>query len=282
MRAILLAFLCQLSTLAAAQLTGKVTLEHFGIEFTIPDGWVGQETEMGYILGSHTEAGAIFLSGHESTTLEHLRAEAMRGIYEEGIQLSLQGMPEQLTPNSLGGTYAGLLQGQPVKAYGVGLINPHGKGVSVIALTTPQLFTDRYPQLAKEIAGNIRFSKAKTLPIIEEWRQALTRARLTYMDSYSTQGGGYNDKVVIDLCPGYFLHSRNFNLGADVGGAFGSANSSGQGSGTWQVVPDVSGNAVLELLFNNGERREYTLQFVNDRTLLNGTRYFRTYDANCQ
>lgn len=41
-------------------------------------------------------------------------------------------------------------------------------------------------------------------------------------------------------------------------------------------------DGVLELRFTNGETVQYALQYVNDQTLLSGTRNFRTYDVTCQ
>src|SRR5690606_24843754 len=134
------------------QVSGTVKLDHLGMEFTIPSGWIGQPTEGGYVLGSHSEPGAIFLTSHESTSIDHLRQEATSGIYDEGIQLQMVGEIENLSATSIGASYSGFLQGQAVKAYGVGLINPHGTGVSVLAMTTPELFTSRHVALAKEIA----------------------------------------------------------------------------------------------------------------------------------
>lgn len=283
MRLFLLLLLWQLSLTATSQIAGKVTLAHAGVEFTIPEGWMGQENEIGYILGSQTEAGAIFLSTHQSTSVEALKQEAINGIYEDGLQLSIEGSPEVLTPNSIAGSYTGALQGQAVKAYAVGLINPYGQGVSILVLTTPEMFTARHPQLAREIASNMRFFKAEKAPIVDEWKKALTNARLTYMDSYSSQGSGYSDKIVIDLCgSGYFRHSKRYSMGVDVGGAFGSDNSASKGSGSWDVIQDAGGNPILRLQFNQGEVKEYTLQYADEKTLLNGTRYFRTYDAACQ
>lgn len=275
---------CQLHPLMLqAQLSGTVSLPHAGIEFVIPDGWLGQETGDGYILGSNTEPGAVFLTSHQATTLDALRAEAAKGIYEDGgTHLMPEGGIQSFGENALAAQYAGMLQGQRVKAYGIGLINPHGMGVTILVVTTPELFTDRHRTLAETIARGMRFSKAEAAPIVDEWRSALQNARLTYMDSYTTTGGGYSDKTVIDLCSGgFFKHSRNYNMGVDVGGAFGSDHSASRGAGTWQVLQDATGNGVLQLTFHNGEVQEYTLQYANEKTLLNGTRYFRTYDAAC-
>ena len=243
---------------------------------------MGQQNETGYILGSQTEAGAIFLSSHQSASLESLKQEAMNGIYENGLQLSMEGAPEALSPNSIAASYSGSLEGQMVKGYAVGLINPHGEGVSILVLTTPEMFTERHRTLARQIGASMRFSKAEKAPIVDEWKKALANARLTYMDSNSTQDGGYSDKIVIELCgAGYFRHSKRYNMGVDVGGVSGSDNSSSKGSGNWDVVQDAGGNPILRLTFNAGEVQEYTLQYVNEKTLLNGKRYFRTYDAGC-
>jgi hypothetical protein len=286
---ILLIFLVPFSL--KAQMTGKVTLDHLGIEFTIPEGWLGQPTDMGFILGSNTEPGAIFLMGHDARSLEALKQQAMQGIHEGSTQLMPQGNLQVISATSIGGVFAGVLEGQPVRAYGVGVVNPHGKGVSVLAVTTPALFSSRYETLATTIAKSLKFSEAKTSPVINEWKSALMNSRLTYMDSYQSGGGSYDGystgggmstKTVIDLCAtGRFQYNHSSSVNVDTGGAFGGSNSGGGGVGNWEVVADVSGNAVLELKFNNGEVREYKLQYVDSKTLLNGVRYFRTNDAAC-
>lgn len=283
MRVIIILTLWQISFDVSAQLTGKVTLSHAGMEFTIPQGWLGQETGMGYILGSQTEAGAIFLTSHESSTLELMKQEAMKGIHDEGgTQLMPEGSLATLTENSIAGNYGGTLQGQAVKAFGVGLINPFGRGVTILAVSTPEMFADRHRALAKEIAKSFRFFKAETSPLVDEWRNALSNARLTYMESYNTSGGGYSDKIVIDLCAtGHFRHSKRYNMGVDTGGAFANDHNASRGSGAWSIAQDASGNPLLELKFSNGDVSEYTLGYVDEKTLLNGIRYFRTYDAAC-
>src|SRR5690606_38747643 len=82
MKLFLFLFFSSLWMTAYPQLTGKVTVPQAGVEFTIPQGWIGQPTETGYVLGSNTEAGAIFLANHQSPSLAALRQQAMSGIYE--------------------------------------------------------------------------------------------------------------------------------------------------------------------------------------------------------
>lgn len=284
MRALLILILWQTAFPAHAQLTGRVTLPHAGVEFTIPEGWIGQQTEMGYILGSQQEAGAILLSNHESTSLAALKQEAVKGINEEGgTQLSVEGVPETEGENTVSALYAGLLQGQPVKGYAIGLLNPFGKGVLILAVTTPEIFSERHRQLAKQIGKSVRFFKAETSGAVDEWKKVLTNARLTYLESYNSSGGGYSDKIVIELCAaGYFEHSKRYTLGIDTGGAFANDHSSSHGAGVWKISQDAYGNPLLELQFNEGGLHQYTLEYVNGKTLLNGRQYFRTYDSGCQ
>lgn len=268
---------------AFSQVTGKVNLEQLGISFVIPAGWVGQQTESGYLLGSHTEAGMIILTSHDHKSLDELRAEASRGIVDEGVVLQLQNKVEQINDHAVAAYYQGSLQGQRVKAYGIGLLNPHGTGVTILAITTPDQFTDRHVQLTRDIADSFRFASPVAGPVIAEWTRTLNNARLTYLESYATDGGGYSNKVIIDLCgAGYFTDSRNYSMNVDTGGAFGSNASGAGGAGTWKVIPDFNGNAVLQLVYRDDTVREYQLSLVGGKTLLNGTQYFRTYDAACQ
>ena len=135
-----------------------------------------------------------------------------------------------------------------MKGYAVGLINPHGEGVSILVLTTPEMFTERHRTLARQIGESMRFFKAEKAPIVDEWKKALNNARLTYMESYNTQDGGYSDKIIIELCgAGYFRHSKRYNMGVEVGGVFGSDNSSSKGSGNWDVVQDAGGTSLTRI-----------------------------------
>ncbi len=68
----------------------------------------------------------------------------------------------------------------------------------------------------------------------------------------------------------------------DTGGGFGSANEKKSGSGTWNVVGNEQGEPVLRLSFYDGEIWEYVITENDGKTLLNGTRYFRTYGTSGQ
>ena len=276
---------------ASAQATGDVNFETLGIRFTIPNGWVGQEVNEGYIIGSNTEPGFVFLTLHQYTSLAQLTQEARKGITQQnGTSLHMSGEIESLSERSIGAEYGGTLEGQSIKAYVVGLINPHGNGVTIMAATTPEQYSAMHKQLALQLANSTRFSQPKTLPVVEEWKQTLQNSRLTYMDSYQSNsgsfggystGGGYSSEIQIHLCgQGFFKYKSSSSMSVDSGGAFGSSSGVGQGNGTWEVVDNTQGGATLRLNFHNGEVYEYNLEYKDNKTFLNGSRYFRTYGTS--
>lgn len=280
-----------LAAAASAQSTGKVDFQYLGISFTIPEGWVGQEVDGGYLIGSHTQPGLVMLSLHDLASVEALRANAAQGIVEEGIMLRPTGQLEGVGGNGIGGEYAGTFSGQQVKAYIVGLVNPNGNGVTIMAATEPAKYNAEYRKLALAVANSTRFSTPEKPPIVDEWKQTLRDTQLTYMDSYYSSGssydgystgGGYSSKIKIDLCAaGHFTHSSRSSVSIDTGGAYGSSAGRGGGHGSWDVVGGAQGQAVLVLNFHDGRSEQYNLGYQDKKTLLNGKRWFRTNDAAC-
>lgn len=290
----LLVFL-MIATSTAAQEPGKtVEYKYLGIRFVVPDGWTGQETQAGYLVGSHTEPGFALLSTHQYETLDQIRNQAKQGLYDQnGTMLTLSGDLEEIGKHALGGEFQGTLEGQPVKAFIIGLINPHGNGVTVLTAASTQLFSAVHKDLAVRLALSLQFYKAETPPVVEEWKQALQNAKLTYMESYNSggggvdiggtiysSGGGYSAREEIHLCEqGYFKYNSSSQMSVDHG-AFGSAHGGAQGNGIWEVVGNAQGGATLKLNFHNGETYEYTLEYQDNKTLLNGRRYYRTYASS--
>lgn len=271
-----------------AQETGHRDFPSLGIAFDIPEGWFGQENNLGYIMGSYTDPGMILMLPHESRDIEQLKLEAKQGVADnQGTNLMLTGAIEDFTSQGLQGLYQGTINYQPAKAFAVGLINPYGTGVTILAMTTADQFTDLHKELAKQVAGSVKFSKLEIKEAKREWGNLLMNARLTYMHSYNSgtgsydgyvTGGGYSDQEQIDLCAqGYFKYSSSSTMSFDTGGGFGSSHDSGQGAGKWKVIVNTSGQDALQLNFYNGQVYEYVLSLEDKKTYLNGKRYFRTY-----
>ena len=130
--------------IVSAQDTGQVDYPYLGIRFNIPEGWQGKEIEIGYILGSNTEPGFILLKTHEARTIDTLRQEAGKGIFEEGgTVLQLAGKLEPVGDQGIGGPFSGTVEFQAAKAYVTAVINPFGNGVMVLAVTDEQNYSDR-------------------------------------------------------------------------------------------------------------------------------------------
>lgn len=276
---------------AKAQQSGLINYPHLGVQFTIPEGWIGQETEGGFIVGHPSKPGFAFLSMMEATSIEEIRAQGQQGIREaDGTYLQLQGSIEQLNANSLGGLFSGTLQQSPAKAYMLGVLNPHGSGVLVMAASTPEQYSEMHKQLAVDLANSLAFSKPEVPPVAQEWKQRFSNAKLTYMDSYYSSGssyggystgGGYSVTKEIHLCAqGYFKSSGSSSMSIDTGGAFGNSRGSSSGDGSWEIAGNQYGQPILRLKFHNGEVREYTLTSEEGKTFLNGERYYVTYASS--
>lgn len=273
-----------------AQKTGKVDYPSLGLSFTIPNGWIGQENQGVFFMGSNTTAGLILLTSNASNTLEAMETEARQGLADgNGTKLLLEGSIEKIGSNGIGAEFAGTLEGQAAKAYIIGVVSPNGNGLTIIAATTAEAYNGDYKKLALQVAQSLQFYQPVIPPVVQQWSDLLKGSRLTYLSSYTsntgsyggyTTGGGYSSKEEIDLCAqGYFQHSSNSSMSMDTGGAFGSSSNKGQGTGTWKVVANAQGQPVLQLQFNDGKISEYVLSTDGDKTFLNGYRYFRTYDA---
>ena len=288
MKSFVILFLTFLVLSASAQETGRKEYPNLGINFSIPDGWVGQEINGGYMLGSQQIVGMLMILPHQTQDKAQLRQEANAGFADqEGTSLSLAGEVVDFGVDGLQAPFQGMLGWQQAKAYMISRINPLGYGVTVLAASTPEGFTPELQETAVRLAQQIELSEMVVPEVADSWSEKLKNARLTYMNSYYSSGGsyggystggGYSDQEVIDLCAqGYFRHSSSSTLSVDTGGAFGHAHDRGQGAGTWKVIGDTQGQPVLQLQFYDATVHEYTITAEGEKTFLNGKRYYRTY-----
>lgn len=282
------------STSLYAQLQGKVNYEHLGISFTIPAGWQGQEFEDGILLGSNSMAGIVLITTHQYTSIDQLRQEAAAGISEAGgTRLSMQGDFESLGQLALGARFEGTFEYEQARAYIAGIVNPKGMGLSFAAITTASAYQEAHEQLIRKLVGSVSFTAAQESSEVAEWRQYLQNVRLTYMDSYYSSGygsggvgGGYSTEIKIDLCKrGFFNYHSDSDMTISGDGISGYSDGGNQGQGSWQIVNNAQGAAILQLHFYNGEVYEYTLTYQDQKVHLNGNRYFVTsegeYAPNC-
>ncbi len=280
MKKVTCVFACLLLAFAlSAQKTGLIEYKELGLAFTIPQGWAGQESGEGFVMASNTEPGILMLLPHESNSLEALRQEAAAGIQDESISLQAEGALKNIGSNGIGGVFSGMVQGEKAKAYIIGLINPHGPGLTIIAITETGKYAARYEQLALALANSVRFSKSESAPAVQEWKKELMNKRLSYIYSSSSNTFGYtgmSEKEEIWLCgQGYFQYKSNSSNSFDTSGAFGYSGGSQKGAGTWDVVQTNNGGAMIQLTFQNGTVKTYNIQGVkNQKLYLGGYGYF--------
>lgn len=267
----------------------QIVEKDVGVRFRVPKGWIAKKTEMGYLLGSNTEKGFLLVSSHELPSIEQLRAEAQAGLTDEnGTALQLSGEVVPFGKNGLAAEYRGAVEWQPARAYAIGLLSPHGGGVTVLAAVEEASYSGKYRRLAETVATSVEFFEPQVSPVAEEWKQRLSNARLTYLWSYYSDSGvdgsyaGGSQETVIDLCgQGYFRYSDRNETAVDGGygtgyNAGGFASGKDRGQGTWEVATRGA-QALLRLKFHDGRVFEYVLSLREGKTYLDHKRYFRTY-----
>lgn len=287
-------FLLSVLSLAHSQEVGKVKYPQLGISFEIPDGWAGQQGEGIYIIGHNSIPGVVLLIPHESQlSTEQMINECYRGITlgEGTVFRPVDKVTE--TDKYVCGDFTGSYQYSPAGAYIIGMANPYGTGLTIVAVTSRESYrSETYSNVSHEVRESVEFSETKgaannTMAAsgsLDDWKYQLGDTKLTYTDSYYSggeHGGGYNMKEEIHLCKaGHFLYYDQSTVaagGSDVSGYSGSVS---QGHGKWSVS-DKGGSFVLNLNFNDGTVREYSLGWGENKELyMNGYRYYRTWEGD--
>lgn len=270
-----------------AQKTGKVEYKTLGIEFTIPNGWVGQEGDGLFIIGSQTVPGLVIVTTNDAKSVDQMKNEARQGIADQnGTNLQVNGSFEDLGNNAVGADLQGTLEWQAVKGYILGMVNPIGTGVTIMVASTPQQYSDQLKQAAFQIQNSIKFKKPETGPIVQKWKNEIVGRRLHYLNSYYSGGaigGGYDDETIIELCTSgsfYYYSKSNTTISGDGISAYNSDGDNGNGK--WEVTANVEGQGVLKLNFRNGEVYTYTLSFQDKYVHLNGYKYYRVNPEYCR
>ncbi len=257
-----------------------------GVSFVIPTGWVGQETQTGYLLKSNTVAGFILISKNNTTDINTMIYEAQQGfVTNDSNYLKMIGQVENFNNTGIGATYQGVMEGIPAKAYMVSVLNTIGLGVSIMAATTTEYYSSAYRQLCIDIASSVQQIQATATStnqiqqtshrsIKNKTEKLFAGARLTYHDT----GDGYATKIVISLCEqGFFNHSNYSSMAADTDTVSAGYGENSRGSGQWYIIEKNNQLPILHLQFYNGEVHEYYITLQDGRTYLNDYRYYRTY-----
>ncbi|NBC17319.1 MAG: hypothetical protein GVY18_08415 [Bacteroidetes bacterium] len=295
---LLLVLLLPLGAVQAQQpAPAEITDAAWGIQFAPPDGWAQHPAAEGYLFTSPTQEAVLAVLPHAARTVEALRAEAARGITDAyGTRLQVTSSIAAFGEQGVAAAFDGWVEGSPARAYGIGLVAPQGRGVTVLVATAPQAFTEQHRALAEDVARSVGFTAppetasaqgASSEPAgaeEQEWQDFLRGCRLYLSNSYdSGDGSGYIDETTIDLCPGYFTFSDHsltvFNEMDPVSGNDPYLHSNQKGAGQWHVIRR-GGASALQLRFHDGRTKTFALGWEDGKTFLDGQRWLRSCNPN--
>ena len=262
---------------------GRSNLAGWSIEYQMPQGWrVVQSLGRMQMLGSDTEAGAIFVAPGLYTSPNEAIAD-LTLFYQS---MNLVGHPTEPPGET---TIAGLRavvatiasQDQmmrPVHSRFIGMLTPHGTGLNLLAMTTPDKL-DGLRVTLERLAATV---KAMPPSINHQAVAALGGTWMLY--SGSTSGGSsvtgstahsYEETVVFDG-HGRFQYQSSSSVmlntpgsGGSYGGGAGSAGSDSD-QGTYTVIDRT--------LVLKGTKGQFAVEFQlqRDRLVAGGKTYLRS------
>lgn len=266
---------------------GAVRDPSFGFQFIAPDGWLTRRGPEGYLLGHNAIPGMILLLPHDMSTMEQVRAQMRQGLVEESAQLLPADPIRALGPNRAGVALKGTIQGQPARAYAVGVLSERGGGVFILSGTSADAYGDQYQRFAEQMAASMSFFAPERTPEADMWDKRLRGMLLVYMKSGSSGGASglstWSDRREIALCSdGSFGSKGSFQGAFDAPGGFGHIRDApGAAGGTWSIGSG-GGQSVLELKRQDGSVQRYTLTANGTQTMLDGVRWFVVENKYCQ
>ena len=166
------------------------------------------------------------------------------------------------------GYYNGSVQGEQARGYGMGLLSPHGGGIYILAVSTPQKLGQEIMAAADYLASNTQFNKRKTgdsnlvRHFSGEW--AWTNG---YRTSWMTffPDGSYSDQSEA---------SYSGNMSDGSGNVTGNWGVAGQDSnrGRWSIQ-GTTDSGVITVINPDGSQNRYEYSVFIER----GEKYYREY-----
>ncbi|GGG23720.1 hypothetical protein GCM10011344_25620 [Dokdonia pacifica] len=261
----------------------QVSLEDFGVSFTLPAGWTGDFQGDYVVLGHTTIPGMMILSDNPTRTIETVVSTAQQGIQEDGFNLTADGTFKKVNAKRAEGYYKGTYDySTKVKAYAIGLIDGQGKGMSILILTETNVFSQDHVSAANQLATSVNFFKPKASKITKEWEQRLVGQKLTYRNTGDGPDGGSVTRI-INLCTnGTFTFYFNAHASFDVAEGFGYANSNEDSRGRYTIY-SLHNDSYLTLNFDNGKEIEYKLTLdPKEYPVLNNTKFIPLDAEGCE
>ncbi len=280
--------MCLINTTVFAQQTGIVQYPEYGIEFTIPEGWMGKELQESYAMKSQTLDGVMLLYLNENNSIKAIKNEFSQDFVEAGVNLKPE-VKLEVKKDYVKRYYKGIVEGDKVKALAIGQLNTFGKSVSLVIMTKSEAFTNAHEKALMTLKESLKFNEPQVNATFNATicKRDLAGYKLTY-EKYNYSSGGVGGisgsnsvSSEINLCKsGHFTFYGGVNVNVGGENSHGYSHSTSKDHGKWQFV-DKDGKVFLHLNYYNGDIYYYQITYGKDGgTYLDNTRYFLT-DVNC-
>jgi hypothetical protein len=254
---------------------GRWSHPYWGLDFAIPAGWKAAERDGIVLLGSDTEAGLIIVRFMPKTDRQMLLAGYREGIQESGVNLLPTKQAEEFAAGAnrgLAGELGGLAQdGSRLSARIIAVQTQFGDAAVFLGLTTNEKYAGLKPRV-EALAASSTFTQPKMPPANQ-----VIAARYAYI-YVSTVGGSYSREDKLSLCAnGTFFRGGEMSGSGNAGSAVVWRNNAGQ----WSADGDGQ-NGTVTLRYGNGQVEQLRYQKSGLDIVLNGKKYGRLGDGNCQ
>ncbi len=235
-----------------------VTDPNWGYKITVPKGWKYKKNGNILMLGHNRIAGIIFVFPHMLNNISRVRNNLRQGISNKSMRLSLATSIVSKGNNILSGDYTGIANNSRVKARGYGTLSPYGGGAFIIAITTPEKFSQEITDAALILTKGIKYFKTNNSNIMQH-----------FAGRWKTNTK--NTETVTILYPdGRFIMQYSSSYSGQQG-SWGVANGENN-SGRWSVRGNKR-QGVLILTYSNGEQENINYQVHIER----GRTYWSEY-----
>lgn len=126
------------------------------LQFTVPGGWTGQQKKGVYMFSSSTQTGMLFIYLNRYSSTMQMEDDARQGIIDPTSGTSVQLESDIIYyQDGIGAEFSGSILGYGAKAYIINLLIPQGGGLTIIAATAPQLYSDEFRRYAEDVMRSI-------------------------------------------------------------------------------------------------------------------------------
>ena len=127
------------------------------LEFTVPGGWTGQQKNGVYMFSSSNETGMLFIYPNRYSSTMQMEDDARHGIIDPSLGTSIQLESDiRYYHDGIGAEFSGSILGYGAKAFVINLLVPQGGGLTIIAATAPQLYSDQFRRYAEDIMQSLK------------------------------------------------------------------------------------------------------------------------------